>query len=56
MRGWVVAPVSGNYRFWIVGDRDFELWLSGDPSKFHKRKIASMQQDDLVNAVAVGFP
>ena len=55
VRGHVVAPVSGQYRFWISGDRDFELWMSDGPSKFPKRKVASTLQDEIDNTDAVAF-
>lgn len=44
VRGRLVAPVTGTYRFWISGSNDFELWLSDDATKFNKRKIASALQ------------
>jgi hypothetical protein len=28
MKGWLVPPVSGNYRFWISSDGSGEFWLS----------------------------
>ena len=28
MRGYITAPVTGNYIFWIAGDNNSELWLS----------------------------
>lgn len=33
VRGWLVAPTSGNYTFWISSDDNSELWLgtSADP-------------------------
>jgi hypothetical protein len=40
LRGWVTAPVTGEYTFWISGDDDCELWLSTGESKFQKRRIA----------------
>ena len=30
MRGWLVAPVTGDYEFWIASDDDGEFWLSTD--------------------------
>ncbi|KAL3806287.1 hypothetical protein ACHAXA_005787 [Cyclostephanos tholiformis] len=30
MKGWLVPPVSGNYRFWISSDDNGEFWLSID--------------------------
>ena len=56
VRGSVVAPVTGNYRFWISGAKDFELWLSTDATKFNKRKIASaLQNEDGADARSVQF-
>ena len=42
MRGCVIAPASGLYRFWIAGDDGVELWLSSDAKKYQKRKIAEV--------------
>ena len=30
MKGWLVPPVSGSYRFWISSDDSGEFWLSID--------------------------
>ena len=30
MRGWLVAPVTGDYEFWIASDDGGEFWLSTD--------------------------
>jgi hypothetical protein len=30
MRGWLVAPVTGDYEFWIASDDNGEFWLSTD--------------------------
>jgi parallel beta-helix repeat protein len=42
IRGYICAPATGSYTFYIAGDDDSELWLStsDDPSK--KQKIASV--------------
>lgn len=44
IRGYVTAPFSGDYTFWISGDDHAELWLSTseDPSK--KEKLASVHK------------
>jgi hypothetical protein len=42
LQGWVTAPVTGDYTFWISGDNQCELWLSTDQSKFNKQRIASV--------------
>ncbi|WP_035614089.1 PQQ-dependent sugar dehydrogenase [Haloferula sp. BvORR071] len=38
--GWVHAPVTGNYRFYIHSDDSSELWLSTSESPDNKRKVA----------------
>ena len=30
MKGWLVAPVTGTYSFWIASDDQGEFWLSTD--------------------------
>ncbi|WP_367874464.1 PQQ-dependent sugar dehydrogenase [Luteolibacter sp. Populi] len=40
--GWVHAPVTGNYRFYIHSDDSSELWLSTTESPDDKRKIAGV--------------
>jgi hypothetical protein len=40
IRGYICAPLSGNYTFWISGDDDTELWLSTDAEPANKRRIA----------------
>ena len=30
MKGWLVAPVTGSYSFWIASDDQGEFWLSTD--------------------------
>ncbi|GAB3540666.1 hypothetical protein GCM10027443_38920 [Pontibacter brevis] len=39
-RGYVVAPVSGNYTFMLAGDDHAELWLSTDEMPSNKAMIA----------------
>ncbi|MBK1883781.1 hypothetical protein JIN85_15290 [Luteolibacter pohnpeiensis] len=41
LRGALIAPVTGDYTFWISSDDHGELWLSSNSSKFGRRKIAS---------------
>ncbi|MEX2231398.1 MAG: Ig-like domain-containing protein [Cyclobacteriaceae bacterium] len=41
IRGYICAPASGNYTFWISGNDRTELWLSTDDSPANKRMIAS---------------
>jgi hypothetical protein len=40
LRGYVCAPQTGNYIFYIAGDDRSELWLSTDSTVANKRKIA----------------
>ena len=40
VRGYITAPVTGDYTFWIAADDTAELWLSSDASKFGREKIA----------------
>lgn len=40
--GYVCAPASGNYTFWIASNDHSELWLSTDSNPENKIKIASV--------------
>jgi PA14 domain/Secretion system C-terminal sorting domain len=40
IRGYVTAPVSGDYYFWIASDNHGELWLSGSEDPGQAQKIA----------------
>lgn len=42
LRGWITAPSTGAYTFWIAGDDNCELWLSSDQSTGNKRRIAEV--------------
>ena len=42
LRGYVTAPATGEYRFWVSGVNSVELWLSSDETKYRKRRIARM--------------
>ena len=42
VRGYVVAPETGDYTFWIAGDEQAQLFLSNDESAANKRLIASV--------------
>ena len=42
LRGYITAPVTGNYTFWIASDDKSELWLSTDDNPVNKVKIASV--------------
>ncbi len=45
MRGYLVAPQSGDYRFWISARNGAELNLSTDATKYRKRRIAEINPD-----------
>ena len=42
IRGYICAPISGNYIFWIASDNQSELWLSSNDQPANKIKIASV--------------
>ncbi len=42
IHGYLIPPVSGDYRFWIAGKTSAELWLSTNASAKALRMIASV--------------
>jgi uncharacterized delta-60 repeat protein len=42
IRGYICAPATGNYTFYIAGDDESELWLSTSDNPDNKQKIASL--------------
>ncbi|QCR22098.1 PA14 domain-containing protein [Pontibacter sp. SGAir0037] len=42
LSGYITAPATGDYTFWISGDDMAELWLSSSESPSQKEKIASV--------------
>jgi hypothetical protein len=42
MRGYILAPTTGNYTFWIASDDGGALYLSTDDEPTNKRQIASV--------------
>ncbi len=40
--GSIVPPLSGNWRFWIAGDDQAELWLSPSWKSSEKRRVAQL--------------
>ncbi|MBK8476069.1 MAG: DUF1800 family protein [Opitutaceae bacterium] len=42
LRGWIVAPATGDYTFWIASDDQSELWLSTDASAANRRLVAQV--------------
>ena len=43
LRGYLVAPQTGNYTFWISSDDLGEVWISTDENPLNKKKIAQVQ-------------
>ncbi|MBC7901946.1 MAG: choice-of-anchor I family protein [Gemmatimonadaceae bacterium] len=43
MRGYICAPMTGNYTFYIASDEQSELWLSTDDQPANRIKIAFLQ-------------
>ncbi len=39
LRGYITAPTSGNYTFWLSGDNETQLWLSTDENRFNRQKL-----------------
>ena len=39
MRGYITAPATGSYTFWIAGDNNSELWLSLNDNPANKVRI-----------------
>jgi len=42
VRGYLTAPVTGNYHFWIAGSDSAELWISNDGEPVNKLRRASV--------------
>jgi len=42
VRGYLTAPVTGNYYFWIAGSDSAELWISNDGDPANKIKRANV--------------
>ena len=40
LRGYITAPVTGSYTFWIASDENSELWLSTNDNPANKARIA----------------
>jgi len=40
IRGYLTAPVTGNYYFWIAGSDSAELWISNDGEQVNKLRRA----------------
>lgn len=44
-RGWITAPETGVYRFWVSGGNAVQLLLSEDNTKYSKRVIAEIDPE-----------
>lgn len=42
IRGYVTAPITGNYTFWIAADDQAELWVSTSDSPSSKVRVAHL--------------
>ncbi len=42
VRGFITAPASGDFTFWVSGDDRVEFWLSTDDTPFRGRRIAQV--------------
>ncbi|MBX0293120.1 hypothetical protein K3G63_21930 [Hymenobacter sp. HSC-4F20] len=42
LRGYVQAPQTGMYTFWVAGDDDCQLWLSPDADSTHRVHVAGV--------------
>jgi hypothetical protein len=42
LRGYIIAPLTGNYTFWFASDDGGQLWLSTDDSPVNRKKIAEV--------------
>jgi uncharacterized protein (DUF1800 family) len=49
IRGYVYAPMSGNYTFWISGDESAELWISSSTEPADKLLRAFLTAPSAVN-------
>ena len=54
MKGWLAAPVTGTYSFWIASDASGEFWLSTDSDRVNKVLVCwldeSVLQYDFMNS------
>lgn len=46
LRGYLVAPKTGSYRFWISGSMAVDLWLSKSSDKYSKERIAGLSPEE----------
>jgi len=49
LRGWITAPATGSYTFWVAGDNGCQLWLSTDSTVTHRQMIAEVPGSSYTN-------
>jgi hypothetical protein len=54
IHGWLYAPTTGEYTFWLNADNNGELWLSTDDDPSNMRLIAQESTWTGLNAWAIG--
>ena len=54
IEGWLYAPATGDYTFWLVTDDQGELWLSTDDDPDNIRRIANESTYRDLNAWGTG--
>jgi len=42
VRGYILAPMTGSYTFFVSGDNETEFWLSSSPEKTQKQLVAEV--------------
>jgi prepilin-type N-terminal cleavage/methylation domain-containing protein len=42
MTGYLIPPITGDYKFWVASDNDSQLWLSSDDTMENVSLIASL--------------
>jgi len=50
LRGWLFAPLTGDYIFWISSDNGSQLWLSTDEDPANKVMIAEVPGTNWTNS------
>jgi hypothetical protein len=40
VRGYLTAPITGEYRFWVYGDESIAFWMSDNASSVYSQRLA----------------
>jgi len=48
-QGYLTAPVTGEYRFWLSSDDNSALWIGASDDKFSKVKVANLEHWSFVD-------